>query len=254
MATKRVVVVTGGGSGMGRATALRFSENGDTVYIVGRRKDRLEETAKLGTNIYPIVADVTDIGSIQSLKKTILKDHTSIDVLVNNAGGRGDKVADDNSSLEDAATVWDEVVKLNLSSIFYMIQCFKDSLTSPGGRVINISSMAALGGSSQGEVIGTAYAAAKSGIHGLDKTFVRSLGERGITINSVAPGFVQDTEFFSSETSMKVRIANNSEKTPLKRVGKPEEIAAGVFYLASDEASFVTGEILSINGGAQLGR
>ncbi len=254
MASKRVVVVTGGGSGMGRATALRFSENGDKVYVVGRHKDKLEATAKLSNNIHALVADVTDAKSIESLKKEILKDEKSVDVLVNNAGGRGEKVPDENASFDDMVEVWNQVIKLNLSSVYYVIQNFMDDITSPGGRIINISSLAALAGSSQGSVIGTAYAAAKSGIHGIDKTLAKSLGQRGITINSIAPGFIGSTDFFGKDGAPPSVKEKYETSVLVGRQGESDDIAAAVFYLASDEAGFITGEILNVNGGVQFGR
>ncbi len=254
MKKQRVVVVTGGGTGMGRAIALRFSENGDKVYVVGRRIDKLEETARLGKNIYPISGDVTDIKSIQQLKATILKDNASVDILINNAGGRGAKSTDDGSSLEEITEVWEQIIKLNLSSVFYVTQCFSDCISNHGGRIINISSFVALGGSSQGGVIGTAYAAAKSGIHGIDKTLAKSLGARGITINSIAPGFIDSTDFFGKNGASAELKERYAKSVLLGRAGRSEDIAAGAFYLASDEAGFITGEILNINGGVQFGR
>ncbi len=254
MSKQRVVVVTGGGSGMGRATALKFSKNGDKVYVIGRRKEKLEETVGQGENIHPFVADVTDITSIESLKKFVLDSSKSIDVLVNCAGGRGNLSADDGSSFEKIVEVWDQIVKINLSSVYYVTQHLKDIITSPGGRIINISSLAALAGSSQGGVLGSAYAAAKSGIHGIDKTLAKSLGQRGITINSIAPGLIRSTDFFG-EGGIPEIVQKRYEKSILVgRLGQPEDIAAGVFYLASEEAGFITGEILNINGGVQFGR
>jgi 3-oxoacyl-[acyl-carrier protein] reductase len=252
MATKRVVVITGGGSGMGKAMAHRFAEAGDLVYVLGRRLEKLEETAEEHNSIKPIVCDVTDLKSIHNAHKEITKHDKTIDVLINNAGGASN--VKDNVNLSEAAVKWEEIIKTNLSSVFNMIFAFRDMIRSPGGRIINITSTAALGGSSQGGVRGQAYSASKSGIHGLSRTLVKELGPEGITINCIAPGFVKETDFFSSDVSMAERIAKNSANTPIQRVGEPTEIASAAFYLASDEAGFITGEILNINGGVQFGR
>lgn len=253
MSKQRIVVITGGGSGMGRASALKFARSGDKVYIVGRHLDRLEETAKLAENIRPLVADVTDLESIKKLKEELVKNEKTIDVLVNNAGGRGDKRPDENASLDELVGVWNEVIKLNLSSVYYVVRALSD-IINPGGRIINISSLAALAGSSQGGVVGAAYAAAKSGVHAIDKTLAKSLAERKITINSIAPGLIQSTDFFGRE-GIPDRVKERYGTSILVgRLGEPEDIAGGVFYLASDEASFITGEILNINGGVLFGR
>src|SRR3989344_6245713 len=253
MTKQRVVVVTGGGSGMGKATALKFSKNGDRVYVIGRRKENLEETAKQGENIYPFVADVTDIKSIKLLKKFVLGSNKSIDVLVNCAGGRGSLSTGDDSSFEKIVEVWDQIVKINLSSVYYVTQHLKDSITSPGGRIINISSLAAQTGSSQGGVVGAAYAAAKSGVHGIDKTLAKTLGQRGITINSISPGLIGSTDFFGGDGIPENVLQRYENSILMGRLGEPEDIAAGVFYLASEEAGYITGEILNINGGVQFG-
>ncbi len=252
MASKRVVVVTGGGSGMGRAIARRFASNGDTVYILGRRSNKLEETAKGFDSIIPVVCDVTDLEAIEKSQKIIAKSHKTIDVLINNAGGSY-KVSDSASSNEKLEA-WDQIIKTNLTSVFAMIMVFEKSLARPGGRIINITSMAALGGSRQGGVSGQAYSAAKSGIHGINRTLARSLGEEGITINALAPGVIDNTEFFPASTVPGDLKGRYIPITPMGRLGDSEEIADGVFYLASDQAGFITGEILNINGGVQFGR
>lgn len=240
---------------MGKAAAKKFADNGDIVYILGRNPEKLESVtmANKDKTVIPIVTDVTDLESIKSAKEYILDNHTKIDVLVNCAGGRGDKTIADDAPIDELIQIWEDVVKLNLSSVYYMIQSMQD-IIGDGGRIINISSLAALTGSSQGGVIGTAYAAAKSGIHGIDRTLAKSLGERKITINSIAPGLVQDTDFFG-KSGIPDRVRDRYKDSILVgRLGEPEDIAAGIFYLASDEAGFITGEILNINGGVTFGR
>lgn|SRR3989344_390465 len=252
MKQPRVVIVTGGGSGMGKAIAHLFADAGDTVYILGRRLEKLEDTAKGFPNIECLVADVTDTASIEKARDTIVKKHKNVDVLVNNAGGNIKVDAD--VSLKEAKTAWDHIINSNLSSVFNMIFAFEKHLTRPGGRVVNISSLAALGGSRQGGISGQAYSAAKAGIHGLSRTLVSGFARGKITINSVAPGVIGDTEFFAGKPMPEELVKFYLPKIPLNELGKPDDIAAGVFFLASDDAHYITGEILNINGGAQFGR
>jgi 3-oxoacyl-[acyl-carrier protein] reductase len=253
MSKKRVVVVTGGGSGMGKAIAHKFADNGDVVFILGRNQEKLNSAAKGHNNlIKTIVADVTDITAIEKASQIIIKDYSKIDVLVNNAGGN--LKIDANVKAIDAQNAWKQIIETNLSSVFNMIFVFSKHLTKPGGRIINITSMAALGGSRQGGITGQAYSAAKSGIHGLSRTLVSSLAADGITINCIAPGVITNTDFFGGQ-KVPDELANfYLPKIPAGRLGLPDEIAAGVFYLASEEANYITGEILNINGGAQFGR
>ena len=248
----RVVVVTGGGSGMGRAIARRFAKNGDIVYIIGRRKSKLEETAKGFRDIYCVTADVTDLASIEKARNIITKDHKKIDVLVNNAGGSTSVTPD--ASFAEAAKAWNEVIETNLSSVFYVILIFDKFLARPGGKIVSITSTAAIGGSNMGGVGGQAYSASKAGIHGLSRTLVRPLAEEGITVNCVAPGVITDTEFFTPKGMPEERQKQYLPKIPVGHFGTSEEIAEGVFYITSDKSDFITGEILNINGGMQFGR
>lgn len=252
MTKKRIVVVTGGGSGMGRAIARRFAEDGDKVYILGRRLEKLRETAKGFPEIECLVTDVADTDSVEKAQKAIVKKHKNIDVLVNNAGGTFNVSPDVN--LDEAAENWDELIKTNLTSVFYVIFAFEKFMSRPGGRILNITSVAALAGSSRPGVGGQVYAAAKAGIHGLSRTLMSGLAADGITINCIAPGLIGDTEFFGETGLSEDRREYYLKNIPVHRVGKSEDIAEAAFYLASDEAGFVTGEILNVNGGAQFGR
>ncbi len=250
MSTKRVIVVTGGGSGMGRAIAHKFAANGDVVYILGRHLDKLQETAKNHPTIHLVEADLTVVKSVEEAVGRIIKERANVDVLVNNAGGAGH--IDSTTPLAEAFKTWRSVIDTNLTTAFLTTQGFKKHLVNPGGRLIFISSMAGLNGSSQPG--GEAYSASKAAIHGMARTLMRELSPKGITVNCVAPGFVKDTDFFSPAIPMRERIKNNEALIPLGRVGTPDDIAEAVFYLASPEASFVNGEILNVNGGIVLGR
>ncbi len=247
---KRVIIVTGGGSGMGELIAKRFAANGDFVYIIGRDLDKLEAVAKTNSDLLiPVRADLSKPEEVERVVTVVSEKHESINVLVNCAGTSGHVEPD--QKLSDAKTAWDDILSNNLTSAFLMIYAFRPLLKRPGGRIINITSSAAFAGSSR--VGGEAYAAAKAAIHGMTRTLVRQLGPEGITVNCVAPGFVMKTDFFKTPPPKEL-IDSFVSRTPAGRVGYPEDIAPAVFYLASDEASFVNGEILNVNGGQQFSR
>lgn len=252
MAKQRIVIVTGGGSGMGRAIARRFADAGDKVYVLGRRLEKLQETGKGFPGIECLATDVTDTNSVENARDAIIKKHKNIDVLVNNAGGTFNVSPD--VDLDEAAENWNELIKTNLNSVFYMIFALEKYMSRPGGRIINITSVAALAGSSRPGIGGQGYAASKAGIHGLSRTLMPSLAADGITINCIAPGLIGDTEFFGETGLSEDRREYYLKNIPVHRVGKSEDVAKAAFYLASDEAGFVTGEILNVNGGAQFGR
>lgn len=245
----RVVVITGGGSGMGKAMAERFAQNDDQVYIVGRRAEALNSVAKASDNIHALQGDVTKPADVEKITKQVIKGGKGVDVLINCAGGSGH--IDPELGLDDALDIWRAMIDTNLTSAFLMIQAFRPHITRPGGRIINVSSSAAFAGSSRPG--GVAYASAKAGLHGLMRTLVKEFAPEGVTINTIAPGATENTDFFGDKIP-EDRRASMLASIPLNRLGQPEEIAAAAFYLASDEAGFITGEVLNVNGGAQFGR
>lgn len=252
MSKQRIVLVTGGGSGIGKAIANKFADNGDLVYVLGRDLKKLENVAKGYDNINTQEIDITSPTSVKKARKAITSKHKTVDILVNCAGGNFKIGAD--PSLEEANEVWGKIVDLNLTGTFNVIFAFLPNMARPGGRIINIGSMAALGGSRQPGITGQAYSAAKAGLHGLARTLTSSLGRDEITINTIAPGVIDHTEFFGGTGVSEATKQAYDGKIPLGRLGNPEDIAAGTYYLASEEAAYVTGEILNINGGAQFGR
>ncbi len=252
MSKSRVVVITGGGSGIGRAIAIKFADAGDIVCILGRDQKKLSAVAKDNKSIFPLAADVTIPESIESARVEITKKHKAIDVLVNCAGGN--TKVDPNADIVEANKVWSQIINVNLTGTFNTTFAFLPHLKRPGGRIINVTSLAAFTGSSQPATNGQAYAAAKAGIHGLSRTLANSVSKEAITVNCVAPGVIDHTGFFGGDGVPEDRKAPNIDRTPLGRLGVPEDIAGGVFYLASEEASFITGEILNISGGVVFGR
>lgn len=251
MSEKRIVLVTGGGSGMGRAIVERFAENGDIVYAMGRREQPLETLVqKFPKNVRALQGDITDPESLQRAVEVLYKNGKGLDVLVNCAGSTGKVEA--NLPLSKALAHWNKIIMTNLSGTFLTTYAVLGLIRKPGGRIVNITSLAAFAGSSQEG--GEAYAAAKSGVHGLTRTLVRQLGPKGITVNCVSPGVVQDTEFFGGVSISPDRAALMLPFIPAGRLGKPDDVAAAVFFLASEEAAYVNGDIVNVNGGQQFGR
>jgi len=251
MSKQRIVLVTGGGSGMGRAIVEKFADNGDIVYAMGRREQPLETLVKkFPKHVRALPGDITDPKSLRKAVEVLYKTGKGLDVLVNCAGSAGH--VEDDQPLEKALDQWNKIITTNLSGTFLTTYAFLPLIRKPGGRIINITSLAAFAGSSRPG--GEAYAAAKSGVHGLTRTLVRQLGPQGITVNCVSPGVIQDTEFFGGVSISPDRAALLLPFIPAGRLGKPADVAAAVFYLASEEAVFVNGDILQVNGGQQFGR
>lgn len=244
MESKKTAVVTGGASGIGFAVAKSLLESGFEVVLVGRDESRLAEAAeKLGEGAKWRQADVARREQLEAAFDRF----ETISVLVNAAGFiRPTSLTTPPAEAEDN---WDAVVGANLKGSFLTATLLAPKLASPGGRVINISSIGAqAGGSRPG---GLAYAAAKSGLHGLTFALARELAPRQITANVVAPGFIASTGF--TGTWSEERVKEIIDQIPLGRAGCPEDVAGAVCWLASDAASFVTGTVISVNGGWRIG-
>ncbi|GHO59083.1 SDR family NAD(P)-dependent oxidoreductase [Ktedonobacter robiniae] len=245
----RRIIITGGNSGMGRAMAGRFAREGEQVAIIGRDRDTLRATAEeLGSQVSWYQADVSQREQVQSTVSNIVEQWGQVDVLINAAGFvRG---ATTDMPLDEAEREWDAVIDANLKGSFLMTVAVGPYLARPGGRIIYISSIAAFtGGSRAGS---TAYAASKAGLHGLTYGFARELSSQSITVNAVAPGYIADTGFTGAWTDEKIN--GIIKETPAGRGGHVDDVVAAVHYLASPEASFVTGEVLNVNGGWLFGR
>lgn len=245
----QVVVVTGGGTGIGRAIAERFAADGAAVVLVGRRREVLADAAAaLGPEALPVVADVSRADDVEALAATVSQHFSRVDVLVNNAGYLLPVTLADPAAGAAALT---EVLGVNLVGAYLVSAALNDLLTRPGGRVINVSSIAAYtGGSGAGAAQG--YAAAKAGLIGLTYGMARELAPQGVTVNAVAPGFVADTGFTEDFPPERVRWLVGQTLTG--RAGEGADVAAAVGYLASPDASWVCGQVLHVNGGSLFGR
>lgn len=247
----RKIIVTGGSSGMGWAIAEAFVKGEQAeVAIIGRDQEKLRATAEaLEPYAAWYQADVGQREQVAASVARIVEQWGHVDVLVNAAGFSGDSLTT-NMPLEEAEQAWDAVSATNLKGSLLMTVAVAPHLVRPGGRIIYISSIAAFSGGSRAG--SAAYAASKAGLHGLTYGFARELSEQGITVNCVAPGFIANTGFTGAWPEE--RVKGIVAQTPVGRAGQVSDVAAAVLYLASPAASFVTGEVLNVNGGWLFGR
>ncbi|CAB3759801.1 3-oxoacyl-ACP reductase [Burkholderia sp. MSh2] len=244
MAEQKHAIVTGGASGIGLGIARACVSAGYRVTIIGRNVQRLQEAiATLGPTATYQRADIAKRSDVE----TALAGVGCVDLLVNAAGFIRPVSLD--SALDQAEVEWDAVIETNLKGSFLMAHSVARRLPRPGGRIVNISSIGAqTGGSRPG---GLAYAAAKAGLHGLTFALARELAPHGCTANAIAPGFIAGTGFTGSWPEE--RVAAIVAETPVGRPGTPDDVAAAVLWLASEAASFVTGAVISVNGGWRIG-
>jgi 3-oxoacyl-[acyl-carrier protein] reductase len=244
------ILITGGARGIGAGLATAIAADGGAIGLIGTDGSRLAAAAERMGGAADVVWRVADVGDRERLQHAIDEiagELGGLDVLVNNAGlARWVRI---DTPLATAEQLWDEVLTTNLKGAFLASLAAIPHLAQPGGRIINISSVTALLGGHGGSI---AYAASKAGLHGLTYALVRELSPLGITVNAVAPGFIEDTDF-NSDFPAAAR-AQVLQETPLGRAGAVADVVAAVRYLASPEASFVTGEILHVNGGRVFGR
>jgi 3-oxoacyl-[acyl-carrier protein] reductase len=241
-------IVSGGGTGIGRACARRLASDGVEVVILGRRIDVLTQTAKeidddIGAaRVTAEPCDLEDPKAVGALVERLAEGPT-IDVLVNNAGGVS---LDATESLEEVAAGWRRDFDNNVLTTVLLTEALLPRITRPGGRIVAMSSVAAYRGAGS-------YGAAKAAINAWVYGMATALAGDGITVNAVAPGFVPDTEFWDSRRSDDL-IASRTAGIPIGRPGTPDEVAEAVAYFASQGAGWTTGQILHVNGGTVLGR
>ena len=239
----RLAVVTGGGTGIGRATAGMLAGEGFDVIIVGRRAEVLDDAVKwIGPQATAVTADVSDPAQVPAVVEAVAG--RPLDVLVNNAGAF---LGGDESSLDGVAARWRANLDSNVLTAVLTTTALLPSLRRPGGKIILTSSIAAQRGG------GGPYSAAKAALHGYVLDLATSLGADGITANVISPGYVTDSEFFLGRMTPEGH-QKRVDAALLKRGGTPDEIAEAVRWLTGPGGAFVTGQIININGGSVLGR
>jgi 3-oxoacyl-[acyl-carrier protein] reductase len=244
--TNRTALVTGASRGIGRACALALSQTGVRVALAARTADQLEELAAeiraQGREAFPVALDLASADSIKEATARTAKEFGRIDILVNNAG-----ITRDNLALRMKKDDWDAVLGTNLTGAFLMIQqVLSGMMKERWGRIINISSVVGeMGNPGQAN-----YVASKAGLIGLTKSIAQEMGSRNITVNAVAPGFIETAMTHGLSQDLKDKMLAN---IPLKRIGTPEDVAAAVVFLASESASYITGHVLDVNGGIFMG-
>lgn len=243
---KKVAIITGGGSGLGLATAQKFTETGITTIIAGRDKDKLEAARKsLGPLCHIRVFDLNDLQSIPAFVQEIAGEFGQIDILVNNAGINMKKEFTEVTDADFLA-----VMNTNVTAVFVLSrEVVKQMLPRESGCIINISSMAAQYGIPK--VI--AYSASKTAIDGMTRAMAVELSPKGIRVNAVAPGFIYSAMTAKALDSDPERKAKVFGRTPMGYMGQPEDIGNAVLYLASDAAKYITGVVLPVDGGNSIG-
>src|SRR5438309_5314146 len=243
---QRVALVTGASQGIGRTCALRFAKEGVAVAVAARNQEKLnelvQEIANAGGKAAAFALDVADEEQVKSAIKAAIAQFGKIDILVNNAGITRDQLV-----MRMKRADWDAVRQTNLTSAYLCIQnVIPSMLKQRWGRIINITSVFG----QMGQAGQANYAASKAGLIGLTMAIAREVGSRNITCNAVAPGFI--------ETAMTAVLSDELKQSaikqiPLGRVGTPDDVASAAVFLASEEASYITGHVLNVNGGMLMG-
>ena len=241
----KVAIITGAGSGIGREVALLFAKEGAGVVLTGRTKEKIDmvrqEIIEDSGKAICVPGDVTSRVDMNNTVYEAIRSFGKIDILINNAGINQDALVSRMSEEQ-----WDRVIKVDLNGAFNCIQAVLGTMLNQGrGVIISASSISGI----YGNIGQTNYSAAKAGLIGLTKTLAKELGKKGIRVNAVAPGF--------TVTPMTSRVPEKileimKEKTPLNRLGEPRDIAQAYLYLASDEARFVNGAVLCVDGGLTI--
>ena len=238
----KVAIITGASQGIGRTIALVFAKSGANVICIARSESKIKELClkitDQGGQASPIACDVGDGDAFANAIKSVTNEYGKLDILINNAG-----ITRDALLMRMNDTQWDEVLNTNLKGAFHgMKSAIRPMMKNKYGRIINITSIVGLTGN-PGQAN---YAASKAGLIGMTQSIAKEVGTRGITVNCIAPGWI--------DTEMTVDLPEDSKKDlldriPIGKIGKPEDIAHAAVFLASDEASYITGQTITVDGG-----
>jgi 3-oxoacyl-[acyl-carrier-protein] reductase len=238
----RVAVITGGADGIGRATAMRFAQEGAVVVIWDMNEEKGKQTTaeinSAGGKASFLKVNTSNFAEVEAASKKVVEQYGKYEILINNAG-----ITRDSTLKKMTPELWQQVIDVNLTGVFYCAKCAADIMTEQGwGRIVNASSVVAL----YGNFGQTNYVATKAGLIGMTKTMARELGKKGVTVNAVAPGFILTDMVRKMPEEV---LKSMEDKVPVKRLGKPEEIAAAYAFLASDDAAYINGTVISVDGG-----
>lgn len=245
MTATRTALVTGASRGIGKACALALTKSGYRVAIAARSLDNLQSTVDLvkaeNGEAYPVAVDLSDVASIKAGFEKAASEFGRVDILINNAG-----VTKDGLAVRMKEQDWRVVLDTNLSGSFFAIQqVLPAMMRERWGRIVNISSVVGeMGNPGQAN-----YVASKAGLIGLTKSLAQEVGSRNITVNAIAPGFIETDMTGGLSEELKQKMLAN---TPLRRMGTPDDIAHAVKFLVSEEANFITGHVLDVNGGIYM--
>ncbi len=238
----KIAIITGGADGLGKAAAVRFASEGAVVFIWDMNETKgqqsVEEITAIDGKAFFMKVNTALFKEVESATNSVIEQCGRIDILINNAG-----ITRDSTLKKMTPDLWQQVIDVNLTGVFNCAKCVSAIMVEKGyGRIINTSSVVAL----YGNFGQTNYVATKAGVIGLTKTLAKELGRKGVTVNAVAPGFIA--------TEMVKKMPENvlkamEEKVPVGRLGLPEEIASAYLFLASDEAAYINGTTLSVDGG-----
>ena len=243
--TKRVAIVTGASRGIGFAIAEKLAKAGYSLTVCATREATVNASADklkaLGAEVLAMVVNVTDGDAVKAMVQDTVKHFGRLDVLVNNAG-----IAKDGLAMRMKADDWQAVIDTNLTPVFHASQAaLKPMMKARVGRIINISSVVA----SMGNAGQLNYCASKGGVDAMTRSLAHEVGSRGITVNAIAPGFIATDMTGDMTEDAKKSLAT---RIPLGRLGSPEDIAAMALFLASDDAAYITGQVMHVNGGMYM--